>query len=308
MSGLCGHKKLTVAVRRDYLRGRRAEEEDSREKEEAYLAARKRAEFYAGIWGAPLVTLTAQRPARPDELIVEFSEEGVALLADGMRNQGDFERFLGRLRPGCWEREMLIKTARFRKKEQTADPLSESPGKDKKRPRPNGLRALDATAGMGEDALILAAAGFTVELAEQDPIIHLLLEDSITRAREGEEIYLRQLVSGMRLLEGNSIPWMRAAQSGYWDLIYLDPMFPERKKSALVKKKFQLLHYLERPAADEQELLQAALSARPKKIVIKRPLKGPDLGGQKPSYRIRGKAIRYDVIVPSHCSDPGEGV
>ena len=112
----------------------------------------------------------------------------------------------------------------------------------------------------------------------------------------------------MRLLEGNSIPWMRAAQPGYWDLIYLDPMFPERKKSALVKKKFQLLHYLERPAADEQELLQAALSARPKKIVIKRPLKGPDLGGQKPSYRIRGKAIRYDVIVPSHCSDPGEGV
>lgn len=313
MHNLHGNKKLTIAIGRDVPCGRVSEGEDRREREEAYLAVRKRAEFYARLWGAPLVTLTDQRPVRSDELIVEFSQEGVALLADDMRSQGDFERILDRLRPGRWEHEMLVKATRFRKKEKTLDfrrqredtagspcALKKALGMaeaDAREAQSRRLSVLDATAGMGEDALILAAAGFEVELAEQDPIIHLLLEDTITRAREGEETYLRQLVSRMHLVEGNSIPWMRAAHPGCWDLIYLDPMFPERRKSALVKKKFQLLHYLECPAADEQELLQAAIGARPRKIVIKRPLKGPDLAGQKPSYRIPGKAIRYDVIV-----------
>jgi 16S rRNA (guanine1516-N2)-methyltransferase len=82
------------------------------------------------------------------------------------------------------------------------------------------------------------------------------------------------------------------------DVIYLDPMFPERQKSGLIKKKFQLLQRLESPCADEEELLSAALAARPLRIVIKRPLKGPPLAGATPSYSLKGKAIRYDCIVP----------
>ena len=82
------------------------------------------------------------------------------------------------------------------------------------------------------------------------------------------------------------------------DVVYLDPMFPERRKSAAVKKKFQLIHHLERPCEDEKALLQAALAANPRKIVVKRPLKGSALAGVRPSYALAGKAIRYDVIVP----------
>lgn len=73
-------------------------------------------------------------------------------------------------------------------------------------------------------------------------------------------------------------------------------MFPERTKSAAVKKKFQLLHHLEQPCADEETLVEAALAARPRKVVIKRPVKGPLLAGVKPSYQLAGKAVRYDVV------------
>ncbi|MCG4849180.1 class I SAM-dependent methyltransferase, partial [Streptococcus gordonii] len=82
------------------------------------------------------------------------------------------------------------------------------------------------------------------------------------------------------------------------DVVYLDPMFPERTKSAAVKKKFQLLHHLEQPCADEETLVEAALAVHPRKVVIKRPVKGPLLAGVKPSYQLAGKAVRYDVLVP----------
>ena len=81
------------------------------------------------------------------------------------------------------------------------------------------------------------------------------------------------------------------------DVVFLDPMFPERTKSAAVKKKFQLLHHLERPCDNEGELLDAALAARPRKVVIKRPPKGSWLAGARPSHSVAGKAVRYDVIV-----------
>ena len=83
------------------------------------------------------------------------------------------------------------------------------------------------------------------------------------------------------------------------DVVYLDPMFPARQKSAAVKKKFQLLHHLECPCANEEELMAAALSVCPRKVVVKRPPKAPHLAGIKPSHSIEGKAVRYDCIVPA---------
>ena len=73
-------------------------------------------------------------------------------------------------------------------------------------------------------------------------------------------------------------------------------MFPGRTKSASVKKKFQLLHRLEQPCADEVALLAAARATGARKIVIKRPVKGPLLAGAKPSAQFKGKAVRYDVL------------
>ena len=101
----------------------------------------------------------------------------------------------------------------------------------------------------------------------------------------------------MRLTASDSV--YELAHLGYRpDVVYLDPMFPERRKSAAVKKRFQLLHLLEQPCANPEELLRAALAARPRKVVVKRPAKGELLAGVKPSYAVGGKAVRFDVIVP----------
>ena len=203
---------------------------------------------------------------------------------DGMKLSADFSTLLPRIRRGNLQSELLVQAVRIR----SAD---------------HPLKVLDATAGFGEDSFLLAAAGCEVLLYEKDPTIAALLADAMQRAGQQED--LREIVGRMQLSAGDSIPVMRSLAEKTVDVIYLDPMFPARKKSGLVGKKFQLLHYLEKPAEDERELLAAALAAKPQKIVIKRPQKNPFLAGVKPSYSKPGKAIRYDVLLPDSMKDPG---
>ena len=202
-------------------------------------------------------------------------EDGLELVGNGMVLRADFMRLLPRLLPDRLGRELLVRAARVR---GVASPT-----------------VVDATAGLGEDSLLLAAAGFSVTMFEKDPVIASLLRDALERA--SNEPQLTKVVSRMRLVEGDSVVGLR--ELGFApDVVFLDPMFPERTKSAAVKKKFQLLHLLERPCDNERELLEAALAARPRKVVVKRPPKGPALAGARPSHSLAGKAVRYDVIVP----------
>lgn len=201
--------------------------------------------------------------------------EGLALVGDGMVLRADLMRLLPRLRADRLGRELLVRAARVR---GSAAPT-----------------VVDATAGLGEDALLLAAAGFTVTMFERDPVIAALLRDALDRAADKPQ--LKDIVERMTLVEGDSVSGLGALGFSP-DVVFLDPMFPERTKSAAVKKKFQLLHHLELPCEDEEGLLDAALAVRPRKVVIKRPAKGPWLAGVKPSHSLAGKAVRYDVIVP----------
>lgn len=201
--------------------------------------------------------------------------DGLALVGEGMVLRADFSRLLPRLRSDRLSRELLVRAARVRGVEAPT--------------------AVDATAGLGEDSLLLAAAGFSVRLYEKDQVIAALLRDALERAVALPE--LADVVARMELLEEDSVEALPHLDFSP-DVVLLDPMFPERTKSAAVKKKFQLLHHLERPCENEGELLDAALAACPRKIVIKRPPKGPVLAGVKPSYQVTGKAVRYDVIVP----------
>lgn len=202
-------------------------------------------------------------------------EGKLVLSGDGMDLCADFTKMLPRLKPARLRGEMLVKAAGI---------------KGLSRP----VRIIDATAGFGEDSILLAAAGFEVTMYEYNPVIASLLEDALLRASGDDE--LADIVARMTLVTGNSIEAMRNLKEAP-DVIYLDPMFPERQKSASVKKKFQLLGRLESPCCNEEELLEAALEAKPTKIVIKRPLKGPYLAGRKPDYSSEGKAIRYDCII-----------
>lgn len=213
--------------------------------------------------------------AEQTDLMLRLDENGLSLVSGELVLRGDFTRMLPRLRPGNLQRELLVKAAKI--KHSDAMPT-----------------AIDATAGLGEDALLLAAVGFSVHLYEYDAVIAALLRDAMWRAAQMPE--LAEIIGRMQLFETDSLTELRKLSVAP-DVILLDPMFPERQKSALIKKKFQLLQKLERPCADEIALVNAAIAAHPHKIVIKRPLKGPYLADRKPSYSIKGKAIRYDCLV-----------
>ena len=198
-----------------------------------------------------------------------IDEDGCLTLTDGrLRLKGDFTSLMPRLKTSNLQREFLVKASKIK---GVGHPV-----------------LIDATAGMGEDSMILAAAGFEVYLFEYDHAIAALLKDALRRAADD--------VARMHFAEGNSIELM-AGLGIEPDVVLLDPMFPARQKSALVKRKFQLLQQLEKPCTDERDLLDAALNMKPRRVVIKRPLKGPYLADIKPSYSINGKAIRYDCIV-----------
>lgn len=224
----------------------------------------------AGSGGDPAVQAQTE-----DRLILRVEEKGLTLTDGRTEIRGDFSSMRPRLQHHNLTHELLVKAARL--KDRDGVPT-----------------VIDATAGLGQDALLLAAAGFRVELYEQDPVIAALLSDALERASSDPD--LTETVGRMQLRKADSIRALREREEAP-DVIYLDPMFPERQKSALVKKKFQLLHQLESPCRNEEELFQAAVDAHPFKIVVKRPLKGPNLAGRKPGYSLAGKAVRYDCFV-----------
>lgn len=208
-------------------------------------------------------------------LTLRLDGEGLSLHADGQVLRGDFTRMLPRVKPGMPAHEMLVKTAKIKN--------PDSP-----------LTAVDATAGLGEDSILLAAAGFHITMYEKNPVIHALLSDALERAKAVPE--LAEIVSRMQLHHADSIEGMKRLPFRP-DVILLDPMFPARQKSALVKKKLQMIQKLEFPCIDEGELLLSAMGAGPRKLIIKRPPKGPYLAGIKPDHSIEGKAVRFDCIV-----------
>lgn len=225
---------------------------------------RDMAESFARRTGAEIV----ENPG--DYLTVMFDSKGVSLAGFGLTYQGDFENMLHRVTNGRLQHEMLVRAAK-----------SEKPGR----------RAIDATAGMGEDAFLLAAQGYEVTLYEQNPVIAALLKDALRRARKN--MILKEIAERMKLVEGNSVECMEK-QLDPVDVIYLDPMFPARQKSGLINKKLQLIQKLEPPCSAETDLFDAAIKANPSKIIVKRPLKSEFLAERKPSYTLNGKAIRYD--------------
>lgn len=210
-----------------------------------------------------------------DGLTLRLDGEGLSLVSEGQALRGDFAHMLSRLKQANLSKELLVRAARIK--------APEGP-----------LTAVDATAGLGEDSLLLAAAGFHVTLYERNPVVYELLRDALERAAFMPE--LAEAVGRMELVHGDSIRGM-ADMDTPPHVILLDPMFPERQKSALVKKKLQMIQKLETPCADEEELLLAAMEAGPKKLIVKRPPKGPYLAGIKPDHSIEGKAVRFDCFV-----------
>ncbi len=152
---------------------------------------------------------------------------------------------------------------------------------------------LDATAGLGRDAFVLAELGCGVTLIERQALIAALLEDGLLRAQADPEV--APIVARMCLLCGNAIDLMTAWASEPPQVIYLDPMFPHRDKSALVKKEMRLFRPLAGNDDDAPALLAAALKLATHRVVVKRPRKAPAIAGEKPGYVLEGKSSRFDI-------------
>jgi len=159
---------------------------------------------------------------------------------------------------------------------------------------------LDATAGLAKDAYVIACLGCPITLLERSPVIVELIRDAIERAKEDEH-FKSILETGFKVIAESSIDYLtqllEASEEHYPDVIYLDPMYPDRKKSASVKKNMQILQTLLGKDEDTQELLKIALKIAKKRVVVKRPKGANNLTDIKPTYLVESKKTRYDVYI-----------
>lgn len=155
---------------------------------------------------------------------------------------------------------------------------------------------IDATAGLGTDAFLLATLGCHVIALERHPIVHALLEDGLSRAAEHPD--LAETTARITLKHLSAHVFLHDAQADGMlaDAVYLDPMFPERTKSAAVKKGMRYLQTLVGKDPDADALLPLALSIAPR-VVVKRPTHAPALAEQKPDIQFPLKRCRFDVYL-----------
>jgi 16S rRNA (guanine1516-N2)-methyltransferase len=150
---------------------------------------------------------------------------------------------------------------------------------------------LDATAGLGADAFVLASLGCQVTMHERNPWVYELLLDALVRLQNSTDTDLLAIAQRLKLSSRCSLSTLMESA----DVVYLDPMFPERKKSALVKKEMQIFHELVGADTDSDELLPLAIDTAKYRVVVKRPKLAPPLADQEPSYSLKGKSGRFDI-------------
>ena len=158
---------------------------------------------------------------------------------------------------------------------------------------------VDATAGLGRDAFVLASIGCRVTMFERHPVVAALLADGLDRAYQDATIG-QLLQKQLNLIYNSSLLGLNSGQEKP-DVVYLDPMFPHRQKSALVKKEMRIFQQLVGSDLDAEELLEPARRLAKKRVVVKRPDYAPFLANQKPTAEIKTKNHRFDIYTPSDC-------
>ncbi|HEX4924905.1 MAG TPA: class I SAM-dependent methyltransferase [Bdellovibrionales bacterium] len=174
-----------------------------------------------------------------------------------------------------------------------SQPLAKAVGAAKSPPY-----VLDATAGLGKDTLFLATVGCRVLALEKNPVIFALLEDGYRRGLEDGLVgeILRERV---QFALGDSIEYLEnIGPSEAPEVVYLDPMFPESKKSALPKKEMQIFRALIKEKIDEPRLFEAAVAKAKIRVVVKRPSSSEPLA-EPITHRFDGKMVSYDSYLMS---------
>lgn len=239
------------------------------------------AEALATRLGATFLGIRSARDIGDSPVVLLLDERGLSLQATGRKAPGPVRaEFVSgkagyRLAHGGGTGQLIAKAIGLKRTHDT-------------------LHILDATAGLGQDAFVLAGLGHQVTLLERSPVIHALLEDGLARAAASDST--AAVVARMTLVLADSITWLEArAGQPVADVIYLDPMFPHRDKSALVKKEMQLFRPVVGDDPDAAALLEVALDCARYRVVVKRSRRAPAIEGPSPGLTLEGKSSRYDV-------------
>ena len=155
---------------------------------------------------------------------------------------------------------------------------------------------IDATAGLGRDAFVLAALGCRVRMLERHPVVAALLDDGLRRGYADAEIggWLRERLTLLHVVSQQALSDITPAP----DVVYLDPMYPHRQKSAMVKKEMRVFQSLVGPDEDADALLEPARRLAKKRIVVKRPDYAPPLAGVSTQSAVVTKSHRFDIYPP----------
>jgi len=155
---------------------------------------------------------------------------------------------------------------------------------------------VDATAGLGRDAFLLASAGAAITLIERSAKVHALLRDALARAA-AESPALAEVIARMTLIHGDARTLLSELKP---DVVIVDPMHPPRRGTALVKQEMRQLSAIVGADEDADELMRIALASARERVVLKWPLRAaPLLAAPKPSHQFAGKTVRYEVFVTS---------
>lgn len=174
-------------------------------------------------------------------------------------------------------------------------PLARAVGLHKTR----NLSVCDATAGWGLDGLVLAALGARVTLVERRSAVAQALRASVQRLQD--EPRLRETLMRLELIEADARTVLGGAR--HWDVVYLDPMYPQTRRRALPGKALQTLRALAGEDADADALLAPALASARRRVVVKRPRRAPPLADRAPDFQVRATQLRFDVYLKLHAGD-----
>lgn len=161
---------------------------------------------------------------------------------------------------------------------------------------------VDATAGLGRDAFLLASLGARITLIERSAAMHDLLAEGLDRARAEGGRYA-ETVGRMTLLHGDSCSLLPRLDP---QVVLVDPMHPPRNNTALVKKEMRLIREIVGTDPDAAQLMQVALESARNRVVLKWPLRADPMPSlPRPSHQIKGKSTRYDVFVKAKIEKAG---
>lgn len=164
------------------------------------------------------------------------------------------------------------------------------------------LSVMDCTAGLGRDAFVLAGLGCELVMVERHPVVHALLADGLSKAMSRGDTAVRDICKRMSLQHSSAHDLLAQLAAGQGpDVVYMDPMFPQRSKSAKVKKDMAGLQRVLGPDEDVLSLLELALRVAKRRVVVKRP-RSSDMAWLearlKPAFSFPGKSMQFDVFLP----------